>query len=319
MASPQQQQQQRRLKDNLEQQLKLGGLRFAATGWRRGDESGAPVGCPSVSGLIPAVLLKARNFDPGPDTNNCYPEPLRITSSQSTTRSACGGVVMLTGSHLNVGSANVGSANIARRPGRRRTKALGERSEAEPTDAPRVDAASPPREGRIASATTVTIFEPRREVSDDRTAAPPGLRGAQGSYIQHNSSSRGASSTRRRAMGAGWSARPFRDSWLISNEPRGETEAAAAAAAWSSRLEHMSYRFPENCIFLDSWRRDSQTAAASLGQPAIAALAQSWNSSHDLKGKERQRGQIQMGGKEVFMAGFGEETPSCFFQTITPP
>lgn len=103
-----------------------------------------------------------------------------------------------------------------------------------------------------------------------------------GIYIQNTSRSRGDSSTRSWRQPARWSARPRRDSWLMSSwlgEPCGDTEAAGRLL----RLEHMSYRLPENCIFLDSWRRDSQTAAASSGQPAIATLAQSWNSSHDLK------------------------------------
>ncbi len=110
-----------------------------------------------------------------------------------------------------------------------------------------------------------------------------------GCYIQNNSSSRGDSSMRRWRLPARWSARPLKDSWLISSwlgEPCGDTEATG----WLLRLEHMSYRFPENCIFLDSWRRDSQTAAASSGQPAIATLAQSWNSSHDLK---KRRGMLK--------------------------
>lgn len=102
-----------------------------------------------------------------------------------------------------------------------------------------------------------------------------------GSYIQNNNS-RGDNSIRKWRQPARWWARPLKDSWLISlwlGEPCGET----GATGWLFRLEHMSYRFPENCIFLDSWRSDSQTAAASSGQPAIATLAQSWNSSHDLK------------------------------------
>ena len=60
-----------------------------------------------------------------------------------------------------------------------------------------------------------------------------------GSYIQNSSSSRGDSSTRRWRQPARWSARPLRDSWLISSwldEPRGETEATG----WLLRLEHMS-------------------------------------------------------------------------------
>lgn len=96
-------------------------------------------------------------------------------------------------------------------------------------------------------------------------------------------------------MPARLSAPPLRDSWLIASwldEPRGGAEAPRCL----SRLEHMSYRFPENCIFLDSCRRDSQTAAASSGQPAIAALAQSWNASHDLK--TRGRSQMQLGTRE---------------------
>lgn len=112
-----------------------------------------------------------------------------------------------------------------------------------------------------------------------------------GSYTQNNNSSSGDKSMRRWRQPARWWARPLKDSWLISfwlGEPCGATEATG----WLLRLEHMSYRFPENCIFLDSWRRDSQTAAASSGQPAIATLAQSWNSSHDLK----KRAQIKRGG-----------------------
>ena len=103
-----------------------------------------------------------------------------------------------------------------------------------------------------------------------------------GSYIQSDSSTSEARSMRRWTQPPRWSVHALRDSWLISSllwGPCGDTEATG----WRLRLEHMSYRFPENCIFLDSWRRDSQTAAASSGQPAIAMLAQSWKSSHDLK------------------------------------
>lgn len=107
------------------------------------------------------------------------------------------------------------------------------------------------------------------------------------SYIQNSSSSRGDNSMRRwRWWWGRWWECPLKDSWLISfwlRGPYGEAEATG----WLLRLEHMSYKFPENCIFLDSWRRDSQTAAASSGQPAMATLAQSWNSSHDLKKKKR--------------------------------
>lgn len=105
-----------------------------------------------------------------------------------------------------------------------------------------------------------------------------------GSYIQNNNS-RADNSIKKWRQPARWWACPLKDSWLISlwcGEPRGET-GAPGAPGWLFRLEHMSYKFPENCIFLDSWRSDSQTAAASSGQPAIATLAQSWNSSHDLK------------------------------------
>lgn len=75
-----------------------------------------------------------------------------------------------------------------------------------------------------------------------------------------------------------WVAFPFSDSWLVSSG-----FWVPASAADSLRLAHMSYRLPANCIFLDSCLRDSHTTAASLGQPAIAKFAQSWNWSHDLQ------------------------------------
>lgn len=61
----------------------------------------------------------------------------------------------------------------------------------------------------------------------------------QSSYIHRSSSRRGASSSRGRRQPAGWSARPLRDSWLISSwlrEPWREMESAG----WLFRLEHIS-------------------------------------------------------------------------------
>lgn len=95
-------------------------------------------------------------------------------------------------------------------------------------------------------------------------------------YIHRNSSSRGKQKVRKVRLV--WLARPFNDSWLVSS---GLWESEAAAD-WL-RLEHISYRFPENCIFLDSCLRDSHTTAASSGQPAMAKFAQSWKSSQDLQ------------------------------------
>lgn len=119
-------------------------------------------------------------------------------------------------------------------------------------------------------------------------------------YIQNwssssSSGSRGDRSRRSSGLPKRWRASPLKDSWLMSfwwAEPRGEAEAAG----WLLRLEHMSYRFPENCIFLDSWRRDSQTSAASSGQPAIATLAQSWNSSQDLEESKQEKWQQRYQG-----------------------
>lgn len=95
-------------------------------------------------------------------------------------------------------------------------------------------------------------------------------------YIHGNSSSTGKQKVRKVRLL--WLARPFNDSWLVSS---GLWESEAAAD-WL-RLEHISYRFPENCIFLDSCLRDSHTVAASSGQPAMATFAQSWKSSQDLQ------------------------------------
>lgn len=95
-------------------------------------------------------------------------------------------------------------------------------------------------------------------------------------YIHGNSSSTGKQKVRKVRLV--WLARPFNDSWLVSS---GLWESEAAAD-WL-RLEHISYRFPENCIFLDSCLRDSHTTAASSGQPAMATFAQSWKSSQDLQ------------------------------------
>ncbi len=95
-------------------------------------------------------------------------------------------------------------------------------------------------------------------------------------YIHGYSSSTGKQKVRKVKLA--WLARPFNDSWLVSS---GLWESEAAAD-WL-RLEHISYRFPENCIFLDSCLRDSHTTAASSGQPAMATFAQSWKSSQDLQ------------------------------------
>lgn len=95
-------------------------------------------------------------------------------------------------------------------------------------------------------------------------------------YIHGNSSIDKQKKVKRLKWAKLWLARPFSDSWLVSS---GLWESEAD---WL-RLEHISYRFPENCIFLDSCLRDSHTAAASSGHPAMATFAQSWKSSQDLQ------------------------------------
>ena len=77
---------------------------------------------------------------------------------------------------------------------------------------------------------------------------------------------------------------PFSVSWLVWSVVGGLWGAGTVLGARVVRLAHMSYRFPENCVFLDSCLRDSQTAAASPGQPSKALLAQAWNAFQDLKG-----------------------------------
>lgn len=79
---------------------------------------------------------------------------------------------------------------------------------------------------------------------------------------------------------------PFRVSWLVCSEAEGLWAAGTAVGARVERLAHMSYRFPENCAFLDSCLKDSQTAAASPGQPLRAELAHTWNAFQDLKGSK---------------------------------